>query len=248
MNEQEYKQFYDRIANRIGWDFSNLRCASEGEKWDFYQEVTQQCKNTDILLDIGTGGGEKLLSIADAALLLVGIDNSSKMIKAAKSNLDSSSVVNVRFMQMDAEQIMFPDQFFNVVSCRQAPFHAPEAARVLRDGGVFLTQQVSENDKLNMKEAFGRGLTDAADGTLKNQYVKELRDAGFRDVQAYDYDAAEWYHSYEDLLFLLQHTPIIPNFGQCDNDFSILADFIREHQTGKGIVTNSKRFMIIARK
>ena len=94
----------------------------------------------------------------------------------------------------------------------------------------------------------GRGRAVSDDGTLKNTYMAELRDAGFHHVQAFDYDATEYYHSYRDLIFLLKNTPIVPNFGQVETDFAVVKQFIEKNQTNKGIMTNSKRFMIIARK
>ncbi len=248
MNRLEYKNFYDKVGKLNGWDFSQVKKISEGEQWNFYNEVTQRCRKSDLLLDIGTGGGEKLLSIADSCLLLVGIDCSKSMIQTANENLQKSGKSNVRFLQMDAENLEFPHHFFNVVSCRQSPFCAKEAAKVLVDGGVFLTQQVSENDKLNIVQAFGRGQKQAADGTLKKKYISELYEAGFSDVQSFEYDATEYYATYEDIVFLLKHTPIIPNFGESENDFAVLETFIEENRTGKGIRTNSKRFMIIAKK
>lgn len=249
MNELVYKNFYERCGSLNGWDFSKVRTVSEGADWDFYHEVSQRCRKSDILLDIGTGGGEALLSIAEAALLLVGIDISDGRLDAARANSESQQISNVRFLQMDAEKIDFPNAFFDVVSSRHAPIDAKEVARVLVDGGLFLTQQVSEDDKINIKQAFGRGQSfGIQDGTLKNKYVAELRDAGLRDIQVFDYDATEWYQSYEDLIFILKHTPIIPNFGQSENDFALLEKFIGEHQDEKGIVTNSKRFMITARQ
>ncbi|MBW7457429.1 class I SAM-dependent methyltransferase [Paenibacillus sepulcri] len=248
MNELEYRKFYDRVGQLNGWDFSKVQCESEGVKWDFYSEVTRRCRKSDLLLDIGTGGGEALLSIADCAALLVGIDDSPGMIQEALANLEQSKKSNVRILPMNAEKIDFPAAFFNVVSCRHAPFSAQEIARVLEGGGVFLTQQVSEDDKLNLIRAFGRGQKAAQDGTLKNKYSSELSEAGFSDIQSFDFDATEYYKTYEDLVFLLKHTPIIPNFGQGSDDFAKLEAFIQENQTGKGIKTNSKRFMIIARK
>jgi SAM-dependent methyltransferase len=248
MNQLDYKNFYDRVGKLNGWDFSKMNCRSEGVKWDFYREVSLRCKKFDIMLDIGTGGAEALLSIAESALLLVGIDSSMGMIQTATDNLKQSNKSNVRVIQMDAEKLEFPRNFFNVIACRHSPFCAKEIAKVLANDGVFLTQQVSEDDKLNLVQAFGRGHKTVVDGTLKNNYISELHEAGFADVQSFEYNATEYYASFEDLVFLLKHTPIIPDFGQNQHDFALLEKFIEENQTGKGIMTNSKRFMIIARK
>ncbi|MCD9023581.1 class I SAM-dependent methyltransferase [Cohnella silvisoli] len=249
MNELEYKNFYERVGKLNGWDFSKVKCISEGVKWSFYYEVTQRCRKSDLLLDIGTGGGEALLSIAGSALLLVGIDDSVGMIQTANANLYKSKKSNVRFLQMNADKIDFPENFFSIVSNRHCPFNTNEAARVLEQNGFFLTQQVSEDDKFNIKQVFGRGQSSGLrDGTLKNKFISELNESGFSDIQSFEFDAKEYYKTYEDLVFLLKHTPIIPNFGKSDDDFALLDKFIEENRTSKGIMTNSKRFMIIARK
>ncbi|WP_339208647.1 class I SAM-dependent methyltransferase [Paenibacillus sp. FSL K6-3182] len=249
MNAVEYKQFYDQVGKINGWDFSKVKSVSEGIAWDFYEEVIQYCKKSDLLLDIGTGGGEALLSIADSALLLIGIDLSTGMIETALNNVKQSNKSNIRFLQMDAEKLDFPDHFFNVVSCRHSAFSAKEIAKVLVNDGVFFTQQVSEYDKLNLKEAFGRGQSfGTKKGVLKNQYIAELADAGFTDIQSFEYNATDYFETAEDFIFLLKHTPIIPNFGQSETDFQILQQFIKNNQTEQGIRTNSERFMITARK
>ncbi|WP_338786909.1 class I SAM-dependent methyltransferase [Metabacillus sp. FJAT-53654] len=249
MNLLEYERFYDKVGRLNGWDFSKVKSISEGVKWDFYTEVTKRCKNTDVLLDIGTGGGENILKIAGSLLFLVGIDLSNGMMETALSNLRKSNLLNVRFCQMSSDDLQFPTGFFDVISCCHAPFYSIEVAKVLRSGGLFLTQQVSEADKLNVKEAFGRGQSfGEIDGALKEKYIRELIEVGFSDVKSFDYDAMDYYQRPEDLIFLLKHTPIIPNFGQEKKDFEILNDFIKNNQTEKGIRTNSKRFLIIAKK
>ncbi|PEB50512.1 SAM-dependent methyltransferase [Bacillus pseudomycoides] len=249
MNELDYKTFYDKVGRSNGWDFSKLKYITEGATWGFYDEVIRRCKPSDVLLDVGTGGGENVLKIASSALFMIGIDNSSGMIETAQSNLKKARVPNVRFFKMESGDLTFPHSFFDIVSSCHAPFTAAEVARVIKKDGTFLTQQVSEHDKLNLKEAFGRGqCLGEKDGTLKEKYVRELRHAGFTDVQVLEYDAIDYYQTPEDLIFLLKHTPIIPRFGEREEDFDILKQFIRINKTEKGIRTNSKRFMIIANK
>lgn len=247
MNKFVYKDFYDKVGQRNGWDFSGLRVVTEGATWDYDREVAARCTKADLVLDIGTGGGERLLALADAALLLVGIDHSSPMIRTANANLRKAKKTNVRFLHMDAENLLFPSGFFQTAVCRQSHFDAGQTAKVLVQGGVFLTQQVGERDKSNLKQAFGRGQHgEPSGGVLKDRYLYKLAEAGFTDIRSYEYDAAEYYQTFEDLVFLLKHTPIIPNFGEYDHDFDILQKFIEEYQTDKGIRTNSHRFMITA--
>lgn len=249
MSSNNYKEFYDRVGEAIGWDFSSIKYVSEELGWDFYAEVSKYCKPTDLLLDIGTGGGEKVLEIAKNVCLLIGIDMSSGMIKTAKTNLSTSKVPNVKFFEMYADKLQFPDNFFNIISSRQSDFYVYELVRVLEKGGMFLTQQVSEHDKLNIKTAFRRGQSyGERDGAFKERYIKKLKDTGFSEVSFFDYDVMEYYQTPEDLVFLLKNTPIIPNFGVDVYDFDILNKFISENTTDKGIMTNSKRYMIIAKK
>jgi SAM-dependent methyltransferase len=248
-NQVDYRSFYDRVGLLNGWDFGKIKVVSEGEQWDFYEEVTRKCKKSDVLLDIGTGGGERLLSIADRALLLVGIDQANGMIRTANANLLKTGKPNIRFLQMDAENLEFPEGFFNIVSCRQSGFDAKEVAKVLVKGGIFLTQQVCEGDKRNIAEMFGRGqFSGSRDDQLIHKYRSELNKAGFSDIRSFEYDATEYYQTYKDLVFLLKYTPIVPGFGQSENDFAVLEKFIEQNQTDQGIRTNSKRFMLIATK
>ncbi|PEP36022.1 SAM-dependent methyltransferase [Bacillus wiedmannii] len=249
MNELEYKNFYDKVGRLNGWDFSKIKCETVGDSWDFYREVKERCKPSHILLDVGTGGGENVLNIASSAKLLIGIDNSNGMIATAHSNLKKSGIQNVEFLQMDSEALVFPHAHFDIASSCHAPFTATELSKVMKKDAVFLTQQVSEQDKLNLKEAFGRGqCLGERDGTLKEKYMRELSSAGFERVQVSEYDVTDYYSSPEDLIFLLKHTPIIPNFGEEEEDFTILQKFIDANSSEKGIRTNSKRFMITAVK
>src|SRR5947208_3558009 len=107
VNELEYKSFYDKVGRLNGWDFSKIKSETVGEIWDFYGEVKERCKPSDILLDVGTGGGENVLNIASWAKLLIGIDNSNGMIETAHSNLKKSGVQNVEFLQMGSEALTF---------------------------------------------------------------------------------------------------------------------------------------------
>lgn len=249
MNKFNYKAFYDRVGAENGWNFSKVQCRTEGIELNFFNKVVEKTKGSELLLDIGTGGGEAALSIADRVLLLVGIDCSSAMITTAQKNLSKQKIENTRFLKMDASRLNFPDEFFDRVTCRHSDFNSGEVYRVLNQKGIFLTQQVSENDKLTIKKFFGRGQAyGSPQGTLRKKQFDALRRSGFKEIQSFEANVTEYYSRTEDLIFLLKHTPIVPHFGEVDGDFKLLDAFIHAHMTEKGIVTNASRFMLVASK
>lgn len=249
MTSEDLNQFYNRIGKEMGWDFSQVNTKSTGVKWNFYERVKQLSKPTDTILDLGTGGGENILKLAPAVARIDAVDQSPTMIQTARTNQQRLKIENVSFHELASEEVEALKQSYEMVSCCHAPFSAKVVERVVRERGIFLTQQVSEGDKVNLKECFGRGQAfGVKDGTLKKTYMDALKAAGFKEIFAQDYNAVEYYKSEEDLRFLLTHTPIIENFGKMEDDEKRFQTYLARYQTENGIETNSKRFMIIARK
>jgi ubiquinone/menaquinone biosynthesis C-methylase UbiE len=102
----------------------------------------------DVILDVGTGSGlavRELCKTRPSVGLVVGIDSSEEMIRLARRKAASAALKNVKFLKMRAEEIRFPDSFFDVVisncgmSERLAGFSQSmkEISRILRPGGVF---------------------------------------------------------------------------------------------------------------
>ena len=110
-----------------------------------YRQIAQEIGIPEgAILDIGCGPG--WLSIFLAAgkpnLDAVGIDLCSMMLDYAQTNKGPS--LNVTFRQMDAAEIIYPDETFHVACAVQSAHHweKPDAVlnevhRVLRPGGHF---------------------------------------------------------------------------------------------------------------
>jgi arsenite methyltransferase len=99
----------------------------------------------DEVLDIGCGGGVDTLL---AALMAGprgrahGVEPVPEMLARARANLEASGLANASFSQAEAEDLPFPDAFFDLVISNGALNLVPdkaralaEAFRVLRPGG-----------------------------------------------------------------------------------------------------------------
>ena len=68
MDEQ---RFYEKTGKANGWNFSGVKCESEGVAWDFYSEAAHYSAPDSVVLDIGTGGGENVMKLAESCAFVV---------------------------------------------------------------------------------------------------------------------------------------------------------------------------------
>lgn len=107
----------------------------------------------EVALDVATGGGHVALALSEVGVRVVSSDLTFPMLQAARQHLGEQAAM---FIQNDAENLPFPDNHFDLVTCRTAPHHFPnvagfvaEVARILKPNGRFgLVDIVSpENQK-----------------------------------------------------------------------------------------------------
>ena len=91
MNELEY---YEEIKD---WDFSMFEIESEKlTKWDLY-EILKKLSNKDSkILDLGTGGGEKVINYFPDCAEILGTDLSPNMVETANKSLEESGRKNIQ--------------------------------------------------------------------------------------------------------------------------------------------------------
>ena len=80
MQSQEL-EFYNKLKN---WDFSQLKYEEQYlTQWDMYDILRKNSNSQSKILDLGTGGGEKVLQQFPEALEILATDFSEEMIKTA---------------------------------------------------------------------------------------------------------------------------------------------------------------------
>ena len=246
-NSNMEKEFYNKIGKIIGWDFSNLKYdVIDNSEFQYFNEINNNISENTLLLDIGTGGGEKLSNlISNNCLLKIGTDFSEEMIKSAKKNNKSS---NICFFEMDSNNIKFPDCFFDIITARHTPFSAKEIYRLLKTDGMFFSEQIDEDDCRELKEIFGRGQGFNAEQKLIDIIKSDMKKMKLKTIKFFNILQEEYYKTEEDLLFLLKNTPIIPDFGNVEGDYEKFNKYVEKNRNEKGILLNRCLFGVKAVK
>ncbi|MDD5071833.1 MAG: methyltransferase domain-containing protein, partial [Patescibacteria group bacterium] len=233
-------------AERGGWSKKGLDLTPRGG--DFYEVVKKKLKGDEVALDIGTAEGNNFLRLAPCFKKGIGIDIEPEMINLAQKNKKRYGAKNVIFKCMDAKKLKFPADSFDIITVKHSPLFFKEACRVLKPGGLLITQQVHETDKLNLKQAFGRGQGyKEKPGSLLKRYKKQARQAGFKQIKSEISNIPHYFIYKRELIRFLDKAPTIPDFGG-KKDYFILEKFIQKNKTPRGIKSNTSRFLLEVKK
>jgi SAM-dependent methyltransferase len=129
----------------VGWDFSYLdgRWHEETPPWSYTEMVRDVLPQVDSLLDLGTGGGERLLKFQDLwPSKTVATEEWEPNFLLASQRLTPLGAEVVRANGDEVSPLPFPDESFGLVISRHTAYNLAEVERVLQPGGIFLTQQV----------------------------------------------------------------------------------------------------------
>lgn len=157
------------------------------------------------VLDVATGPGEPALTIArrvGPAGLVLGVDFSPAMLRAARARARRLGLRNVQFHEMDAERLTLEGMMFDRVFCRFGLMLMPDAERALAEmhrvlvpGGRLAVAVWSTQQKVNTLGLVRRALTKHHAFTLPEgapdffrlgkagAIERALRAAGFRHVR-----------------------------------------------------------------
>ncbi len=149
MNQKDLWLKEEAEALMEGWDFSHIEGRYEEEDdipWDYRQVIGQYLTSDMKLLDIDTGGGEFLRSLNHPPHNTAATEGYAPNVELCRREL---CPLGIDFRPCDGKGILpFRDGSFDIVINRHGDFHAAEIFRVLKDGGLFITQQVgAENDR-----------------------------------------------------------------------------------------------------
>ena len=194
----------EKIAHIRGWDFSHVDdryTECEHLPWDYRDVISTYLKPDMKLLDIDTGGGEFLLSLKHPFANTGATEAYPPNVELCRETLLPLGIV---FKAADGKgNLPFEDCAFDMVIDRHGDFNAKEIHRVLKQGGVFVTQQVgAENDR----ELVELLLPEQKEVPFPEQYAqlaaKQFQNAGFaildqqesfQPIRFFDVGALVWF-------------------------------------------------------
>ena len=168
-----------------GWDFSHIHGRYKEEDslpWDYEAIIRSVLKDEMKLLDYDTGGGEFLLSLHHPYENTAATEGYPPNVTLCRERLLPLGI-DLRECK-DAAHIPFPDESFDIIINRHGDFCPMEIRRLLKPGGLFITQQVgSENDRELVEMVLPGTEKPFPHENLKEQRTRFL-DAGFDILQA----------------------------------------------------------------
>lgn len=193
----------EAIAHIHGWDFSHIagRYTEQDDlPWDYRNIIEAYLRPEMKILDIDTGGGEFLLSLKHPHENTAATENYPPNVELCRQVL---LPLGIDFRPGDGkEKLPFDGGSFDLVINRHGDFNAGEIHRVLKPGGLFISQQVgAENDRELVELLCGKTPLPFPDQYL-NITTKQFESAGFtilrgeevfRPIRFFDVGALVWF-------------------------------------------------------
>jgi len=231
-----------------GWDFSVMkeRWQQDEPIWDYPSLARQRMVGVERMLDQDTGGGELLASLAPLPPFTFATENYLPNIPIARERLMplGGHVIS----EYHEEALPFGDNSLDLVLNRHGSYSVHELRRILRPGGIFLTQQVGGRDNLGLNELLQEEVEFAySDWTLQKMVV-ELKHADLEIVHAQECFPENVFRDIGAVVFYLHIISWQVAGFTVDKYRQKLYAIHQRIQRDGGLVTHSHRILVEARK
>lgn len=229
-----------------GWDFSALegRMVVPDVPWDYRRVVKSYLKDSDKLLDMGTGGGEVLLTLKHPYSNTYATEAYEPNYELCKKMLSPLGITVVQ----EYEKIPFADEMFDFITNRHESFDLAEVSRALKRGGYFFTQQVRNRNFYELAEALnGKVELDNPSHSIE-KYADALERLGFKIIMKDEVTLPTKFLDIGAVVFYAKAIPWeIPNFT-VETHFDKLCKIQQEIDAKGFFQATGGRFLLASRK
>ena len=220
-----------------GWDFAHLdgRMIEERPPWDYMQRAAELLDQASSVLDIGTGGGERLLALrAHWPPRVVVTEDYAPNVRLATERLAPLGVQVIEAPVEDVSPLPLPDSSIDLVLNRHSGLDSAEVARVLTPGGVLYTQQVHglwASDLLAVFDA-----RPAWPDAVPARYLGRLKQAGMVVVDAQEWQGELTFTDVGAVVYYLRAVPWLVRGFAVQSHLAGLWALQRRLDAGEGLV------------
>jgi SAM-dependent methyltransferase len=248
MNEQFERLIAEAEAQQMsGWDWSYVegRYVEAQPPWQYREQVRAHLQPNLSLLDMGTGGGELLASMAPLPNDTWATEGYPPNLPVARARL---APLGVRVVPVEGDILPLTDASFDLVINRHESFDSREVHRVLRPNGTFITQQVGAQDLVELNEALQEEVTLAFPEWEMSSVCAQIKAAGMDVLLAESAWPEAVFTDVGAIVFFLRVTPWqVPDFN-CGRHRDRLRVLHQRILTAGGFRAHTHRFFIVARK
>lgn len=198
-----------------GWDFSYLdgRMFEGQAPWSYSTRAAERMRVAGSVLDMGTGGGERLLKLRPTwPARVAATEEYPPNFKLATERLAPLGVTVIDAPLTRMGSMPFADGEFDLVLNRHSGFNSREVARILAPGGVFLTQQIDGHWARDLEAIFGVQ-PQWPDATQANS-IAWLTAAGLKIVTAEEWWGELAFSDVGSIVYYLRAVPwLVPGFA-----------------------------------
>ena len=232
-----------------GWDFSYLdgRMLEDQPPWSYLTRAAELMRHSTAVLDMGTGGGERLLRLReDWPKKVVATEDYPPNVALARERLEPLGVPVVVVELTRVGPMPLADGEFDLVINRHSGLNAGEVGRILAPGGAFLTQQVHGLWAQDLLATFG-ARPQWPDAT-PDYYLPRLEDAGMTIVRLEDWQGRLSFTDVGAIVYYLKAVPwLVPGFS-VDRHQENLMKLQRRLDNGEALIFEARKYLIEARK
>jgi SAM-dependent methyltransferase len=243
--------FIERARTFSGWNFDDLKVRpvedppdgrARQEPWDYVALARSHAARAGTVVDLGTGGGEVYARIVDGI--------SARFLASEEWHVNAPVArerlrpLGVEVIHASSERTPWAAETFGLMLSRHEAIQPPEIARVLRPGGVFLTQQVAKEQWQELSAFF-------PDRAVFPDHIVEYRRAFEEEGMRVRVEHHAWravYATLGEVAFMLLVAPWdIPGFDPI-RDIDRLLALEDAHGGDDGIVLTIARYLMEAVK
>lgn len=248
MNMIDLKEewLFEEKESFSGWDFTHLQGRWEEEKlpWDYKEWVMNYLRSEYKLLDMGTGGGEFLLTLGHPPDKTFVTEAWKPNVELCKEKLEPLGICVKPVL--DDDMLPFPDNTFDMIINRHESYDVSEVRRVLKRNGLFITQQVGGKNNESLSKKLIPNFQPSYSDLLLDNEDEKLRAEGFTILFGNEYYP---YLRFYDVGAIVFYAKIMkwefPGFSvvKC---FERLCELQREVMDQRYIESFEHRFIIVA--